>query len=82
MPLSPKSGPHDACCGSPPAEKDRAGVNRVMLFLTQFPAVVVSIKLEFYAKWKEVGETHGRVGRERNVTYFAVNKLLLCVPRT
>lgn len=33
-------------------------------------------------EWKEVGQTHGRVGRERNVTYFSVNKPLLCMPST
>ena len=58
------------------SKTDWAGVNRAMLVLTEFPAVVVSIKLEFYVNWRGVGQTHGCVGTEKNVTYFSVNKWL------
>lgn len=59
------------------SERDWAGVDQGMLVLTEFPAVVVSIKLEFYVNWREWdGQTHACVGTERNVTYFSVNKLL------
>lgn len=59
------------------SKTDEAWVDQAMLVLTVFPAVVVSIKLEFYVIWREVGQTQGCVGTERNVTYFSVNKLLL-----
>lgn len=34
------------------SEQDWAEVNQAKLVLTEFPAVVVSIKLEFYVNWR------------------------------
>ena len=64
------------------SKRDWAGVDQAMLVLTGFPAVVVSIKLEFYVNWTGVGQTHACVGVERNVTYFPVNKPLFCTTGT
>ncbi len=48
------------------SERDWAGVDQAMLVLTEFPAVVVSIKLEFYVNWRE-WDRHMLVLRERGM---------------
>lgn len=50
------------------SNRHRAGAGQAMLVLTEFPAVVVSTKLDFYVNWTGVGQTHACVGKKRNVT--------------